>query len=139
PKLSYLNIPAIISAAEVTGAEAIHPGYGFLAENAEFAEVCERCRIRFIGPPASKMRLMGDKISARRAMKEAGLSILPGTEGLESDDAALQALDRLGLPVILKASGGGGGRGMKIVRERDRLLALLEMARAEALAAFGSS
>jgi acetyl-CoA carboxylase biotin carboxylase subunit len=138
-KQSYLHIPAIISAAEVTGAEAVHPGYGFLSENAEFAEMCERCGLRFIGPSAALMRLMGGKISARAAMVEAGVPILPGTGLLETDDQALAAVEEIGVPVIIKASAGGGGRGMKIVRERHRLLASLEMARAEALAGFGSS
>ena len=136
---SYLHIPAIISAAEVTGADAVHPGYGFLSENPEFAEMCERCKLRFIGPPAPLMRLMGGKISARRAMVEAGVPILPGTGLLETDEQALAAVEEIGLPVIIKASAGGGGRGMKIVKDKDRLLASLEMARAEALAGFGSS
>jgi acetyl-CoA carboxylase, biotin carboxylase subunit len=138
-KQSYLHIPAIISAAEVTGAEAIHPGYGFLSENAEFAEMCERCGLRFIGPTPQTMRLMGGKIPARKAMVEAGVPILPGTGLLETDDQALTAVEEIGLPVIIKASAGGGGRGMKIVKDRDRLLAQLETARAEALAGFGSS
>jgi acetyl-CoA carboxylase biotin carboxylase subunit len=138
-KQSYLHIPAIISAAEVTGAEAIHPGYGFLSENAEFAEMTERCGLTFIGPPPAIMRLMGGKISARKAMVEAGVPILPGTGLLETDDQALTAVEEIGLPVIIKASAGGGGRGMKIVKERGRLLAALEVARAEALAGFGSS
>jgi acetyl-CoA carboxylase biotin carboxylase subunit len=138
-KQSYLHIPAIISAAEITGADAIHPGYGFLSENPEFAEMCERCNITFIGPPAKVMRMMGGKIPARKAMVEAGVPILPGTGLLETDKQALEAIDRIGLPVIIKASAGGGGRGMKVVTDRDRLLASLEMARAEALAGFGSS
>jgi acetyl-CoA carboxylase biotin carboxylase subunit len=138
-KQSYLHIPAIISAAEVTGAEAIHPGYGFLSENAEFAEMTERCGLTFIGPPFKLMRLMGGKISARRAMVDAGVPILPGTGLLETNQQALEAADRIGLPVIIKASAGGGGRGMKIVKERDKLLAQLEVARGEALAGFGSS
>jgi acetyl-CoA carboxylase biotin carboxylase subunit len=138
-KQSYLHIPAIISAAEVTGAEAIHPGYGFLSENAEFAEMTERCGLRFIGPPPKIMRLMGGKISARKAMVGAGVPILPGTGLLETDDEALTAVEEIGLPVIIKASAGGGGRGMKIVTDRGRLLAQLEVARAEAMAGFGSS
>ena len=138
-KQSYLHIPAIISAAEVTGADAVHPGYGFLSENPEFAEMCIRCGLSFIGPPPSVMRLMGGKISARKAMVEAGLTILQGTGLLENDEQALLAVEEIGLPVIIKASAGGGGRGMKIVKDRDRLLASLEMARAEALAGFGSS
>src|SRR5258708_7504486 len=138
-KQSYLHIPAIISAAEVTGAEAIHPGYGFLSENAEFAEMTIRCGLAFIGPPPAIMRLMGGKISARRAMVAAGVPILPGTGLLESDEQAMAAVEEIGLPVIIKASAGGGGRGMKIVKDKGRLLASLEMARAEALAGFGSS
>jgi acetyl-CoA carboxylase, biotin carboxylase subunit len=138
-KQSYLHIPAIISAAEVTGAEAIHPGYGFLSENAEFAEMTERCGLRFIGPPPKIMRLMGGKIPARKAMVEAGVPILPGTGLLETDEQALEAVEKIGLPVIIKASAGGGGRGMKIVKDPERLLAQLEVARGEALAGFGSS
>jgi acetyl-CoA carboxylase biotin carboxylase subunit len=138
-KQSYLHIPAIISAAEVTGAEAIHPGYGFLSENAEFAEMTERCGLKFIGPPSKIMRLMGGKISARKAMVEAGVPILPGTGLLETDDQAMTAVEEIGFPIIIKASAGGGGRGMKIVKDRGRLLAQLEVARAEALAGFGSS
>jgi acetyl-CoA carboxylase biotin carboxylase subunit len=138
-KQSYLHIPAIISAAEVTGAEAIHPGYGFLSENAEFAEMTVRCGLAFIGPPPKIMRLMGGKISARKAMVEAGVPILPGTGLIESDDQALAAVDEIGLPVIIKASAGGGGRGMKIVKEREKLLSQLEVARTEALAGFNSS
>jgi acetyl-CoA carboxylase biotin carboxylase subunit len=136
---SYLHIPAIISAAEVTGADAVHPGYGFLSENAEFAEMCERCRLRFIGPPPALMRLMGGKIPARKAMTAAGIPILPGTGLLENDDQAMAAVEEIGLPVIIKASAGGGGRGMKIVKDKEKLLSSLEMARAEALAGFGSS
>jgi acetyl-CoA carboxylase biotin carboxylase subunit len=135
---SYLSIPAIISAAEITGADAVHPGYGFLSENAEFAEVCERCRIHFIGPPPALMRLMGDKVQARRAMREAGLPILPGTDVLETESQALEATRRIGFPVIIKASAGGGGRGMKIVRDASRLGAQLAAARSEALAGFGN-
>src|SRR5947199_551532 len=138
-KQSYLHIPAIISAAEVTGAEAIHPGYGFLSENAEFAEMTERCGLKFIGPPPAIMRLMRGKISARKAMVEAGVPILPGTGLLETDDQAMTAVEDIGFPIIIKASAGGGGRGMKIVKDRGRLLAQLEVARAEALAGFGSS
>jgi acetyl-CoA carboxylase biotin carboxylase subunit len=138
-KLSYLHIPAIISAAEVTGADAVHPGYGFLSENPEFAEMCERCHLRFIGPPASAMRMMGGKIPARKAMVAGGVPILPGTGLLETDEQALAAVEEIGLPVIIKASAGGGGRGMKVVHDKERLIPALEMARAEALAGFGSS
>ena len=138
-KQSYLHIPAIISAAEVTGADAVHPGYGFLSENADFADMVERCNMRFIGPPPALMRLMGGKIPARKAMVEAGIPILPGTGLLETEEQALAAVEDIGLPIIIKASAGGGGRGMKIVKDRDKLLASLQTARAEALAGFGSS
>ncbi len=137
-KQSYLHIPAIISAAEITGADAIHPGYGFLSENAEFAEMCQRCGLKFIGPKPELMRLMGGKISARQAMTAAGVPILPGTGLIETDQQALDAAERIGLPVIIKASAGGGGRGMKIVRERERLIPQLHTARSEAQAGFGS-
>src|SRR3954470_3086561 len=105
-KQSYLHIPAIISAAEVTGAEAVHPGYGFLSENAEFAEMCIRCGLKFIGPTPALMRLMGGKISARKAMVAAGVPILPGTGLIETDEQALAAVENIGLPVIIKASAG---------------------------------
>ncbi|HJZ86330.1 MAG TPA: acetyl-CoA carboxylase biotin carboxylase subunit [Polyangia bacterium] len=137
-KDSYLSIPAIISAAEITGADAVHPGYGFLAENAEFAEVCERCKLHFIGPTPALMRLMGDKVRARRAMREAGLPVLPGSDVIETEPQALEATRRIGFPVIIKASAGGGGRGMKIVRDASRLGAQLAAARSEALAGFGN-
>ena len=114
---SYLNVPAIISAAEITGADAIHPGYGFLSESAYLAEVCEACHIRFIGPDPKVIRLMGDKARARRAMKKAGLPLLPGTDGpVESEEAALKFATPCGFPVIVKATAGGGGRGMRVVR-----------------------
>jgi acetyl-CoA carboxylase, biotin carboxylase subunit len=136
---SYLNIPAIISVAEITGADAVHPGYGFLAENAEFAEVCERCGVRFIGPPAHLMRLMGDKVRARAAMAAAGVPILPGTDVISNDAEAEAAAARIGYPVIIKAAAGGGGRGMKIVKGPELLSSQLATARAEALAGFGNS
>jgi acetyl-CoA carboxylase biotin carboxylase subunit len=135
---SYLNIPMIISAAEVTGADAIHPGYGFLSENAEFAEVCRKCKLTWIGPPPDAMRLMGDKIRARAAMAEAGVPTLPGSSGLNDEAALLEAAERIGLPVILKASAGGGGRGMKIVFDREKLVEAWAMGRTEAQAAFGN-
>ncbi len=137
-KQSYLHIPAIISAAEITGADAIHPGYGLLSENAGFAEVCERAGLVFIGPRPEHMRLMGDKVEARTTMAAYGLPVLPGTGILRSDEEALAAVDEIGLPVIIKATAGGGGRGMKIVHQRDRLLSQLHTARAEALAGFGN-
>ena len=133
---SYLNIPAIISAAEITRADAVHPGYGFLAENAEFAEICQQCDLTWIGPQPKLMKLMGDKVSAREAMKEAGVPILPGTGVLENEADVKAAAERIGFPVILKASAGGGGRGMKIVRDAGRLVELWAMARTEAENAF---
>ncbi|HEY5949227.1 MAG TPA: acetyl-CoA carboxylase biotin carboxylase subunit [Kofleriaceae bacterium] len=137
-RLSYLNVPMIISAAEVTGADAVHPGYGFLSENAEFAEVCKKCKLTWIGPPPDAMRLMGDKIRARAAMAKAGVPTLPGSSGIHDEISLLDAADRIGLPVILKASAGGGGRGMKIVYEKEKLLEAWAMGRNEAQAAFGN-
>ena len=135
---SYLNIPAIISAAEITGAEAIHPGYGFLAESSYLAEICEACRIKFIGPGPQAIRLMGDKSRARRTMIKAGVPVVPGSEGVIEDEAmALRMATEIGLPVILKASAGGGGRGMRVVRETGDLAGALRAAQAEANAAFG--
>jgi acetyl-CoA carboxylase biotin carboxylase subunit len=136
---SYLNIPAVISAAEIANVDAIHPGYGLLAENANFAEVCETCNIKFIGPPPEVTRLMGEKEKARAAMKRAGVPILPGSEGvLGSDGEALEWARSVGLPVIIKASAGGGGRGMRIVRSEEELPALFRAAQSEASAAFGN-
>ena len=135
---SYLNVPSIIAAAEVTGADAIHPGYGFLSENAEFAEVCQKCKLTWIGPPPSAMRLMGDKIRAREAMTAAGVPTLPGSGGLATEADVLSNAERIGLPVIFKATAGGGGRGMKIVHERERLLDAWNTGRNEAQAAFGN-
>src|SRR5918911_1599825 len=124
---SYLNIPAIISAAEIANVDAIHPGYGFLAESAYFAEICEACNIKFIGPKPSVIRLMGDKVEARRAMQEAGVPILPGSpDPLESEEEALRIARQIGFPVIIKAAAGGGGRGMRIVRGEGELGAALE-------------
>ena len=136
---NYLQWRRIIAAAQSTGAQAIHPGYGFLSENAEFAEVCRRARLTFIGPRPETMRLMGDKVAARTTMSAYGVPVLPGTGIIQTDEEALLAVDRIGLPVILKATAGGGGRGMKIVYDRDRLLSQLHTARAEALAGFGNS
>src|ERR1051325_1734737 len=132
---SYLNVPMIISAAEITGADAIHPGYGFLSENADFAEVCRKCKLTWIGPPVDAMRLMGDKIRARAAMAEAGVPTLPGSSGLHDEIQLLEAAERIGLPVILKASAGGGGRGMKIVWDKEKLIEAWSMRRTEAQAA----
>ena len=137
--LSYLNINAIISAAELTDAEAIHPGYGFLSENAKFAEVCEQCGITFIGPSAESMRIMGDKISARQAVIEHGVPILPGTkENVKSVDEAVKVAKQIGFPVIIKATAGGGGRGMKIVHSQATLANAYATAKAEAQAGFGN-
>jgi len=135
---SYLNIPAIISAAEISGADSVHPGYGFLAENAHFAEVVQRCGLLWIGPQPDVMRSMGDKVSARKLMSAAGVPILPGTGVIETEREAEEAVERIGLPVIIKASAGGGGRGMKIVEDLDRLHTLIAQARSEAQAGFGN-
>jgi acetyl-CoA carboxylase biotin carboxylase subunit len=136
---SYLNINAIISAAELTDAEAIHPGYGFLAENAAFAEICENCGITFIGPSSESMRLMGDKISARQAMIRENVPILPGTKDAVQDvNEAIKIAKKIGFPVIIKASAGGGGRGMKIVHSPAALPNAFATARAEAQAGFGN-
>jgi len=134
---SYLNIPAIISAAEIFNVDAIHPGYGFLAESSYFAEICAACNIKFIGPRANVIRLMGDKVEARRTMKEAGLAILPGSpDPIASEDEARRVTQEIGFPVIVKAAAGGGGRGMRIVRSEDELGRALEAASTEAAAAF---
>ncbi|MFN3965383.1 acetyl-CoA carboxylase biotin carboxylase subunit [Silanimonas lenta] len=137
---SYLNIPAIIAAAEVTDADAIHPGYGFLSENATFAERVEASGFVFIGPTADVIRMMGDKVEAIRAMKEAGVPCVPGSDGpLPDDEAECLRLGReIGYPVIIKAAGGGGGRGMRVVREESALIASIATTRAEAKAAFGN-
>ena len=136
---SYLNIPAVISAAEITDAEAIHPGYGFLSENPGFAEVCEMSGITFIGPKPAVIRLMGEKEQARRMMTRAGLPVLPGSTSLIRDDDDAQACAReIGYPVIIKAAAGGGGRGMRIVREPSELAPLLHQAQHEAAVSFHS-
>jgi acetyl-CoA carboxylase, biotin carboxylase subunit len=136
---SYLNIPAVISAAEIANVDAIHPGYGLLSENANFAEVCETCRIKFIGPPPEITRLMGEKEKARAAMKKVGVPILPGSDGIiGSDGEALEWARSVGFPVIVKASAGGGGRGMRIIRNEEELPALFHAAQSEAAAAFGN-
>jgi acetyl-CoA carboxylase biotin carboxylase subunit len=135
---SYLSVPAIISAAEITGADAIHPGYGFLSESAYLAEVCEACHIKFIGPSPNVIRLLGDKARARRAMRKAGVPILPGSDGpVESEEKALKVAKDLGLPVIIKAVAGGGGRGMRVIRDLKELPKALKTAQREAEAAFG--
>ena len=137
---SYLYIPAIIAAAEVTGADAIHPGYGFLAENANFAEQVEQSGFTFIGPRADTIRLMGDKVSAKHAMIEAGVPCVPGSDGaLPNDPNKIMTIaQQVGFPVIIKASGGGGGRGMRVVEHADELIKSVEMTKAEAEAAFGN-
>src|SRR6188472_4297786 len=135
---SYLNVPAVISAAEITGADAIHPGYGFLSESAYLAEVCEACHIKFIGPDPQVIRLMGDKARARRVMKKAGVPILPGSDGpIDNEDKALKLAKDIGFPVIVKATAGGGGRGMRIVRAAAELSHAVKTAQREAEAAFG--
>jgi acetyl-CoA carboxylase biotin carboxylase subunit len=134
---SYLNIPAIISAAEIFNVDAIHPGYGFLAESAYFAEICEACNIKFIGPRPGVIQLMGEKVEARRAMLAAGIPIIPGSpETLDSEEEALKLAREIGFPVIVKASAGGGGRGMRVVRTEGELGQALETASSEAAAAF---
>ncbi|WP_105895874.1 acetyl-CoA carboxylase biotin carboxylase subunit [Haemophilus influenzae] len=137
---SYLNIPAIIAAAEVTGADAIHPGYGFLSENADFAEQVERSGFTFIGPTADVIRLMGDKVSAIKAMKKAGVPCVPGSDGPVGNDIGKnkEIAKRIGYPIIIKASGGGGGRGMRVVRSEDALEESIAMTKAEAKAAFNN-
>jgi len=137
---SYLNIPAVISAAEVTDAEAIHPGYGFLSENADFAERVEQSGFVFIGPRAETIRLMGDKVSAKNAMKAAGVPCVPGSDGALPDDpeTIIQIARKIGYPVIIKAAGGGGGRGMRVVHTEAALIASVNMTKAEAQAAFGN-
>ena len=135
---SYLNVPAVISAAEITGADAIHPGYGFLSESAYLAEVCEACHIKFIGPDPQVIRLMGDKARARRVMKKAGVPILPGSDGpLDNEEKALKLAKEIGYPVIVKATAGGGGRGMRVVRAAGELSHAVKTAQREAEAAFG--
>ncbi len=138
--LSYLNIPAVISAAEVTDAQAIHPGYGFLSENADFAERVEQSGFTFIGPKAETIRLMGDKVSAKEAMKKAGIPCVPGSDGELSDDPAIMkaTAKKVGYPVIIKAAGGGGGRGMRVVHTEAALVNAVTMTKAEAESFFGN-
>ena len=136
---SYLNIPQVISAAEVSNVDAIHPGYGFLAENSYFAEVCQACNIKFIGPSPQSISLMGDKAQARAAMKAAGVPITPGYDGvIEDEEEAARIGEQIGYPLIVKASAGGGGRGMRVVRNRDELMIALPAAQQEAQLAFGN-
>ncbi|MCL4457916.1 MAG: acetyl-CoA carboxylase biotin carboxylase subunit [Nitrospirae bacterium] len=139
-KHSYLNIPAILSAAEVTDSEAIHPGYGFLSENPQFAEACATSGITFIGPTPENIRIGGDKAKARQVLKRRGIPVVPGSDGpVASEDAVLKTAKKIGFPVIIKASAGGGGRGMRIVREDGELSQAFHMAQRESLAAFGNS
>jgi acetyl-CoA carboxylase biotin carboxylase subunit len=136
---SYLKIPRIIAAAEIAGADAIHPGYGFLAENAEFAETCAASAIAFIGPTAEQIREMGDKAAARKAMERVGVPIIPGTPGgVEDPDEALGFAREIGFPVIIKAAAGGGGKGMRVATEPDDFIRSFQLARSEALSAFGN-
>ncbi len=136
---SYLKIPRIIAAAEITGADAIHPGYGFLAENAEFAETCAASNITFIGPTAEQIRVMGDKAAARKAMMDVGVPIVPGTPGpVEDPDVAMEFAKEMGFPVIIKAAAGGGGKGMRVAKDADEFLRSFSLARSEALSAFGN-
>lgn len=136
---SYLNIPALISAAEITDVDAIHPGYGFLAENPHFAEICESCRITFIGPSPENIRMMGDKMMARTTMQKAGLSIIPGTTtAIKDKEEAIRIAKKIGYPVIIKAAAGGGGKGMRICHNDIRLVSSLMTAQAEAEASFGN-
>jgi acetyl-CoA carboxylase biotin carboxylase subunit len=135
---SYLNVPAVISAAEITGADAIHPGYGFLSESAYLAEVCEACHIKFIGPSPQALRLMGDKARAKRAMKKAGVPIIPGSDGpVETEEKAQKSAKDIGYPVLIKATAGGGGRGMRVVHNPSELGHAYRTAQREAEAAFG--
>ena len=139
PANSYLNIPSIISAAEITDVEAIHPGYGFLAEDAHFAEICESCKIKFIGPSPESIRLMGEKITAKDTMKKAGVPVTPGSEGLiKTKEEALKEAKRIGYPVIIKPSSGGGGKGMRICHNDVRLISAMMTSQSEAKASFGN-
>ncbi|MBL7091886.1 MAG: acetyl-CoA carboxylase biotin carboxylase subunit [Candidatus Omnitrophica bacterium] len=138
PSMSYLSIPSIISAAEIADVEAIHPGYGFLAENAHFAEICQSCNITFIGPKPEPMRLMGDKLQAKATMRKAGIPVVPGSErAVQDKDEAVKIAQRLKYPVIIKATAGGGGKGMRVCHNDVRLVSALLTAQAEAEAAFG--
>ena len=136
--LSYLNIPAIISAMELSGADGVHPGYGFLSENPDFAEKIEKSGFDFVGPPASVIRMMGNKISAKEFALKAGLPIVPGSTGSIDQDTHKKA-EEIGYPVIIKAASGGGGRGMRVVDKEENLINLIEITKQEALNAFGNS
>ncbi|MFH1541812.1 MAG: acetyl-CoA carboxylase biotin carboxylase subunit [bacterium] len=139
PNKSYLNVPSIISVAEVTGVDAIHPGYGFLAENSKFVEICQASGIKFIGPSIDAMQRMGDKATAKKTMKAAGVPVVPGSEGTISDEnEALKIAEKIGFPVIIKATAGGGGRGMRLAWEKKDFIHLMRTARTEADVAFGN-
>ena len=139
-KNSYLNIPAILAAAEVTDAEAIHPGFGFLSENAKFADIVEELGFSFVGPKADHIRIMGDKVSALEFARDAGIPTIPGSDGVvESEDEAVKIATKIGFPVIVKASAGGGGRGMKVAHSESALRQAITVAQTEALAAFGDN
>jgi acetyl-CoA carboxylase, biotin carboxylase subunit len=136
---SYLNIPAVIGAAEIAKVDAIHPGYGLLSENANFANICETSGFKFIGPPSEIIRMMGEKDKARQAVKRAGVPILPGSDGvIDSDEEAQKWAKKIGFPVIVKAVAGGGGRGMRIIRSAEELPHQFNSARSEAASAFGN-
>jgi len=140
PSDSYLDPRRVISAAEVTNSDAIHPGYGFLAENADFAEICESCEIKFIGPPSEIIRMAGDKALAKKKIKQAGVPVIPGSEGaVESLEQSLQIASQMGYPVLVKASAGGGGKGMRMAQDENELKKSLEMAKLEAGASFGNA
>ncbi|MCC7265880.1 MAG: ATP-grasp domain-containing protein, partial [Caulobacteraceae bacterium] len=135
---SYLNIPSIIAACEITGAQAVHPGYGFLSENARFAEIVGVHGITFIGPRPEHIRMMGDKITAKQAARDAGIPVVPGSDGaVTTEEEAFKAADEIGFPVLIKAAAGGGGRGMKVAKDRESLAEAVATAQAEARAAFG--
>ena len=135
---SYLNVPAIIAACEITGAQAVHPGYGFLSENAKFAEIVQAHGMTFIGPNPDHIRIMGDKISAKQTVKAAGIPVVPGSDGgVSTPEEALAAAEHIGFPVLIKAASGGGGRGMKVAKDRESLAEAVSTASSEAQAAFG--
>ena len=139
-RLSYLNVRNIIAAAEITGADAIHPGYGFLAENADFAAICAASKITFIGPTPEQITMMGDKASARKLVQELGVPVVPGSKGAIADPEEARAVaDGIGYPVIIKASAGGGGKGMRVAEDTESFAEAFSLARSEALAAFNSS
>src|SRR5579859_5310631 len=140
PKDSYLHVPNLISAAHITGADAVHPGVGFLSERASFAEACEACGLKFIGPSGAVMEKMGDKAVARETMRNAGVPVVPGTVGLlTGEQDAVRFAQKVGYPILIKAAFGGGGRGIRLVQSEEELPRQLEMARTEGASAFGSA